>query len=123
MTSFLGIKIKAFAGLISDLKYKIIGSLNSDLAKKSVKSISKYVSLNETEWITSQSGKYYSAIQLDIPQNATLIGCSIYSWGGLRENDYLFGYLSSNSGDAGVASNVNSFDAYAYVVLVFMYVE
>ena len=31
MTSFLCIKIKTFAGLISELKYKIIGSLNSDL--------------------------------------------------------------------------------------------
>ncbi len=31
MTSFLCIKIKTFAGLISELKYKIIGSLNSNL--------------------------------------------------------------------------------------------
>ena len=32
MTSFLCIKIKTFAGLISDLKYKIISSINSDLS-------------------------------------------------------------------------------------------
>ena len=32
MTSFLCIKIKTFEGLISDLNYKIISSINSDLS-------------------------------------------------------------------------------------------
>lgn len=70
----------------------------------------------------SQSGKYYSPLQLDIPQNATLLGCSISRWGGLRESDNLFGYLTSNNNEPGIASNVNSFYASAYVNLIFTYI-
>ena len=92
------------------------------VTEKSIKYIGKNIQLNEITWIVSQSGKYYSPIQLGIQQDAILLGVSMSRWGGLRENDNLYGYLTSNNGECGIASNVNSFCANAYVNLMFTYI-
>lgn len=101
---------------------KDVDKLNSDLQNYRIKYIEKNIQLNEITFVESQAGKYYYPLQLDIPQGAVLLGVSISRWGGLSENDNLFGYLTSNNGECGIASNVNSFYASAYVNLMFTYI-